>query len=174
MMEDADLILAARAGDQEALSKLLIARQTKLYKTAYLYVHTQADALDVVQETSLRALLSIGKLRQPQYFDTWLIRILINVAQKVYRQQTNTIPFVPEITGDSTLTDLHADLMSDLAMIPENFRVVLILFYFNDLEVEEIARVLRIPAGTVRSRLTRGRKMLRERGAVYREYRLER
>lgn len=60
--------------------------------------------------------------------------------------------------------------MQDLVMVPEKFRVVLILFYFNELQESEIAKILRVPTGTVKSRLNRGREWLREKGDVIREY----
>ena len=84
-MAESELISQARAGDGAALGRLLRARQDKLYRTAFLYTRNQADALDVVQETALQAMLSIKRLRHPEYFDTWLIRILINSAYRLMR-----------------------------------------------------------------------------------------
>ncbi|KRN53740.1 hypothetical protein IV84_GL001750 [Pediococcus damnosus] len=165
-----ELVLQAKRGDREALSTLLIDRQSKMYKTALLYVHNQEDALDIVQETSLQAFLSIKHLRHPQYFDTWLVRILINVSRRFYNRD-RPISEVVELTTDChRQVDLHQDLMQDLAMVPEKYRLVLILFYFNELQESEIAKVLRVPTGTVKSRLNRGREWLREKGDVIREY----
>ncbi|MFD1431631.1 sigma-70 family RNA polymerase sigma factor [Lacticaseibacillus yichunensis] len=169
MAEETGLILAAKAGDQEALMQLLDARQEKLYKTAFLCVHDPQDALDIVQDTSLQAFLSIHRLRQPQYFDTWLIRILINVSRHYYRRPLPPLPAPEQMLDAHRQVDLHEDLMQALAKVPAKYRVVLILFYFNELEANEIAAVLRVPTGTVKSRLNRGRKWLREKGGMQHE-----
>lgn len=165
-----ELVLRAKRGDQEAMSALLISRQAKLFKTALLYIHNREDALDIMQETGLQAYLSIKHLHQPQYFDTWLIRILINVSRKYYHRETQDLAQVELMTDRQRQIDLHEDLMRDLAAVPEKYRIVLILFYFNELQESEIAKIIRVPVGTVKSRLNRGREWLRAKGDVVREY----
>jgi RNA polymerase sigma-70 factor (ECF subfamily) len=88
-----DLIASARAGDQTALVMLLQTRNDKLYRTAYLYLHNQQDALDAVQETALQVMLSIHKLKQPEYFDTWLIRVELNCIFKMMRSISRRFSF---------------------------------------------------------------------------------
>ncbi|MCT4398084.1 RNA polymerase [Pediococcus ethanolidurans] len=148
--KDMELILLAKRGDREALTKLLVNRQAKLYKTALLYIHNKDDALDIVQETSLQAFLSIKHLHHLQYFDTWLIRILINVSRHLYRRET-PVPEIVELTADChKQVDLHQDLMQDLVMVPEKFRVVLILFYFNELQDANCKNKLATPQAKLR------------------------
>lgn len=100
-MAESELISQARAGDGAALGRLLRARQDKLYRTAFLYTRNQADALDVVQETALQAMLSIKRLRHPEYFDTWLIRILINSAYRLMRSRKPVGDEAARCSGES-------------------------------------------------------------------------
>lgn len=170
-MNEGSLITQAQAGDGEALGQLLQARQDKLYRTAFLYVHNQTDALDVIQETALQAMLSIKKLRQPEFFDTWLIRILINSAYRLLRHQKNTELADMHQGTTAARPELHWDLLQDLNKLSPKLRDVLILYYFNDLSLHEVAQVLHIPTGTVKSRIARGLQRMREEGDVIHEYR---
>lgn len=173
-MTDEELIARARAGDSEALGALLIARQDQIYRTAYLYTHNQADALDVVQETAVQAIQSVRRLRQPEYFTTWLMRIVMNVALKQQRGRARVVPLAdPEqgSTGFAEQSGKRLDLADQLALLPPRYRQPLILFYYNDLSIAAIAQALRIPQGTVKSRLHRGIVLLREKGAELDAYR---
>lgn len=166
---DLALIHRAQAGDTAALVALLQARNDKLYRTAYLYLHNQADALDAVQEASLQAMLNIHKLKHPEYFDTWLIRIVMNCAFKMYRRQPPSQPPAP-VTDTAAASDLHADLTRDLARLPRRYQEVIVLYYYNDLPLAAVAKSLHLPLGTVKSRLNRGLALLRKEGAVHHEY----
>ena len=101
-----DLINAAQQGDQEALVALLQARNEKLYRTAYLYLHQQQDALDAVQETALQAMLSIHKLKHPEYFDTWLIRVELNCIFKMIAKRKPTLTALA-VDEPSVASNLH-------------------------------------------------------------------
>lgn len=140
-MTDEELIARARAGDSEALGALLIARQDQIYRTAYLYTHNQADALDVVQETAVQAIQSVRRLRQPEYFTTWLMRIVMNVALKQQRGRARVVPLAdPEqgSTGFAEQSGKRLDLADQLALLPPRYRQPLILFYYNDLSIAAI------------------------------------
>ena len=170
-MAESKLISQARAGDGAALGRLLRARQDKLYRTAFLYTRNQVDALDVVQETALQAMLSIKRLRHPEYFDTWLIRILINSAYRLMRSRKPVGDEAPAAAASpDNAAVLHLDLVQDLAALPAKLRDVVILRFFNDLTLQEIGRVLHLPVGTVKSRLNRALQGLREKGEVIHEY----
>jgi RNA polymerase sigma-70 factor (ECF subfamily) len=166
-----DLIASARAGDQTALVMLLQTRNDKLYRTAYLYLHNQQDALDAVQETALQVMLSIHKLKQPEYFDTWLIRVELNCIFKMMRSRQPTLTDLA-VDEPSVASDLHADLQSDLEKLPKNLQVVIVMRYYNDLPLAQIAKVLHLPLGTVKSRLNRGLARMRQEGAVRDAYRI--
>lgn len=79
-MEKYNLVLNAIKGDEYAFELLIKQESGKLYRTAFLYVRNKEDALDVVQDTVYKAYQSITRLRNPEYFSTWLIKILIRTA----------------------------------------------------------------------------------------------
>lgn len=173
-MDEAQLIKQAQFGDQEALVTLLQRRNQKLYRIAYMYVHNQADALDVVQETALQALLSIKRLRQPQYFDTWLVRIAIRCAYKQMASAPVPLSTASPSIAPTTMSDLRFDLQRDLAQLPVKLQEVVVLYYFEDQSLQTIAKGLHLPLGTVKSRLSRALTRLRQKGVVVDAYRLDR
>ncbi len=158
------LAQAAIAGDRQALSQLLQRRGDYLYRTAYLYVGTQADALDVIQEATTKAVSAVRHLREPGYFYTWFTRILIRQAQAVYarRQRETSVAAVPERVAPATDPVVALDLGQALAKLGANYRQVLDLFYYQDLSITDISGVLGIPEATVKTRLRRGRAALRD------------
>ena len=81
------LVKKAMRGSPKAFGDLIEAQQEYLYRMAYLYVRQEADALDVVQESILKAYKSLKTLREPEYFRTWLTKIVINTAQDRRRRR---------------------------------------------------------------------------------------
>ena len=84
------LVKKAVRGSKSAYGELIAEYQVYLYKTAFLYVKNEADSLDAVQECVMRGLLAIGKLKEPQYFKTWITRILLNCIWQG-KKQTQTV-----------------------------------------------------------------------------------
>lgn len=81
------LVEQAKSGDREAFEKLIMLLEKDLYRIAKLRLNNKEDIFDVVQETIIIAFQSIHKLRQPKYFKTWLIKILINQSNSIYKQK---------------------------------------------------------------------------------------
>ena len=132
--------------------------ERRLYRVARTMLHSDADCEDAVQEALLRAWAKRSSLREERFFETWLIRILINECKNIYRRKPRTQTEVPE-----TLAAPPADgeLMDALMNLPEKYRIPMELHYIEGYGVSEIARMLRIPDGTVKWRLSRGRALLR-------------
>ncbi len=133
-----------------------------LYRVACAYLRREQDRLDAVQEALLHAWESRHKLRQEAYFKTWLTRIMIRECVNILRQQkrlipTESIPEPPmeEPSGNPALRDA-------ILALPKELRIVIVLFYMEGYSTEEISRILRTPKGTVCSRLSRARKMLKD------------
>lgn len=128
----------------------------KLYRTAYLYVGDEASALEVVDETVYRGLKNLKKLRQPEYFETWLTRILINQAIQELRRRRREFPIetIPE-TASERYDSLP--LREAVLRLPPDLKAVVILRYFSDFTQAQTAETLGIPQGTV---VTRQRKAL--------------
>jgi len=165
-MKEAKLVKKAIKGNAKAFEELLVLHSERLYRTAYLYAGNREDALDIVQETSCKAFLAIGQLKNEQYFLTWLTRILIHCAYDVLKKRKKETPVeklvdMPLSNDDRVAENL--DLMEAIALLKEQHRTAIILFYYHDLTINEIARMMDIPENTVKTYLQRGRKELKTR-----------
>ena len=133
--------------------------ERRLYRVARTMLPSEADCEDAVQEALLRAWVRLDTLREEAYFETWLMRIVINQCRTFYRRHSRAeVELTEDIpsreTGDSTLLDA-------LMKLPEKPRVALELHYIEGYSVKECARILGVPEGTVKWRLNRGRTLLR-------------
>lgn len=132
----------------------------RLYRTAYLYLGSEAIALDAVDEAVYKGLTSLEKLRKPEYFETWITRILINECKNERRRRKRELPFdsLPERAVE------HFDflpLKDAVLRLPEELKAPLVLRYFAGYTTAETAEVLKLKQGTASSRLRRALKLLR-------------
>ena len=159
------LVQRAKAGDEAAFEELLILHTEQLYRTAYLYVGNREDALDVVQETSYKAYVVLKKLKEVEYFSTWLIRILIRTSYECIRKKKK-ISFVEEenvqVLNEADRNLSNSELLKVVQQLRKKYRDVILLHYFQELTVKEVSQVLVIPEGTVKTYLFRGRKQLKK------------
>ena len=144
--------------EQTYLDRMQAAEQV-LYRVACTLLDSEADRRDAMQETALRAWEKRDTLRQEQYFQTWAVRIMINVCRTMHRQRRRMT--VTEDVGDRPAPQGDPELRLALDALPERYRLPLVLHYLEGLSVEEIARTLRMPAGTVKFNLHQARKALR-------------
>ena len=144
---------------EEFASRVTAIRQ-KLFKTAYIYLGSESDALDAVDEAVYKALCGYIMLRQEEYFDTWITRILINECHNELRRRKRLVPLedLPE-TAAEELDSLS--LKEALAQLPGELRDVVVLRFFSGCTVEETARVLKIPYGTAATRQRKALQLLR-------------
>ena len=145
--------------DNEFAAKIQVLRN-KLYRTAYLYLGSEADALNAVDEAVYKGLISIKGLRQPEYFSTWMTRILINECKMELKRRKRlvTLEELPETAVD----EFDAlPIKEAILRLPKELKDVLILRYFTGLTTVETALVLEIPQGTAATRLRRALTLLR-------------
>lgn len=146
--------------NNEEFGKRIENIRLRLYKTALLYLGSEAVALDAVDEAVYKALCSYKKLRQPEYFDTWITRILINECynelrrQKIFRPLDELPEGAPE--GLDTLP-----LKEAIRRLPRELKEVVILRYFAGYTLIETAETLQIPQGTVATRQRKALKVLK-------------
>lgn len=157
------LVKKARSGDDDAFSQLIQMRKELLYRTAFTYVRTQQDALDIVSETVYKGYRSIHKLKDPALFNTWLTRILINSSLDFLKKQSKVVPLneTVELSSQSSDWAESMDLHRAVDQLDSKCRTVVILKYFHDMTISQIAEVLQCPQGTVKSSLHRALKNLR-------------
>lgn len=171
---DDALIAAYLAGDPRAFDQLVNRHQRRIYNLCYRMLGRTEDARDVAQEVFLTALRKLPSFRGDAAFATWLHRVAVNACYDALRRRQRQ-PDPVELSEDPTSNDrVHgsldpADVAADvidvqraLTHVPEDFRSVLILHDAQDVAYEDIARILDIPLGTVKSRLHRGRVSLAE------------
>lgn len=157
-MEPVDKVKMAKKGDDNAFYELMQERKEMLYKTAYTYVRNREDALDIVQETVYRAYCSVKKLKEPAFFNTWLIRILINCSLDYMKKKKTIVP-MDEIFENSIadITDKDREQIIDLRYavdkLDDRCKTVVILKYFHDMTIEQISDILECPSGTIKSYL---------------------
>lgn len=165
-MKDKETVLIKKAikGNSKALELLLKKHYERLYRTAYLYVHNKEDSLDIVQEAAYQAFKSIKTVKNPEYFLTWLTKIVIHCAMNHYRQRKDVIPLTEEILSKQTSPSIEPtyELMDAIKGLKESFRTTLILFYYHDYSIKMISEVMELPEGTVKTNLSRGKQALRK------------
>jgi RNA polymerase sigma-70 factor (ECF subfamily) len=173
-MDDEALLERARRGDRDAFAALVTRHQDELYTMALRLLGAPSDAADVVQETFLRAYVRLPELRG-KTVRAWLFRVAINCSHDVQRRTVRR-PADPLEDREGNIIDLPdpalgpeasavarerlAAIRSALQDLPTDFRAAVVLRDVNDLSYEEISDALRIPIGTVKSRLSRARTML--------------
>lgn len=147
--------------DRQEFAARTQALRQRLYRTAFLYLGREADALEVVDEAVYQALRGLGKLREAAYFETWLTRILINECHRELRRRKRLSgeEALPESAGPDAYD--HLPLKDAVSRLPETLRAVVILRYFTGYTQSETAAALDIPQGTVATRQRRALELLR-------------
>ncbi|NIK69199.1 sigma-70 family RNA polymerase sigma factor [Paenibacillus sp. BK720] len=165
------LVAAARRGDDAAFYSLITQHKEKMYRIAYSYLKNETDALEAVQEATCRAYMQIRKLKEPEYFGSWLIRILMNYCadeakrktRRAYGQQAVAAALDPHAAnGESSLLE-RVMLESAVEQLDANYQKVIQLKYYHDLTITEIARTLQKPEGTIKTWLHKALGGLRQR-----------
>ena len=185
--EDA-LLKAFRSGDAAAFDALIGLYSAKLYKVAYALLGSRQDAEEVVQDTFLRAYRALRTFRGESSLETWLHRIALNLARNKYQWNhrrgsglnvsltasdgpdgesgTEIEQDVPDCRMEPDLVleqnEIGTNIMKALNRLPDNLRETMLLRHVNDMPYELIAQKLDCKVGTVKSRLSRGREMLRD------------
>jgi RNA polymerase sigma-70 factor (ECF subfamily) len=171
---------AAKKGDLDAFDRLVARHQDRVYNLCRWMLGNDDDAADAAQEAFVRAFRFLSKFRGDAAFGTWIGHIATNVARDFAKRQQKAPrnftslqsededaefePASPAISpGESLLKDeRRRAVQRAVAQIPEHFRVVLVLYDLQGHSYEECAAQLKLPMGTVKSRLSRARQALRE------------
>ena len=146
-MLDEKIIRKAIKGNDKAFLKVINDIKEQIYRTAFAYVKEEDMALEIVQEVVYRAYKSIKGLKEPKYFNTWIIRIAINVSTDFYNKKSKIVYMENEKVLDK---------------LQEKYKKVVILKYFDDLTFKQIAEVLEIPESTVKTNLYKAISILRD------------
>lgn len=152
-----------KSAEKEALvHACLVEHYEKYYRIAYSYTFQEQDAMDIVQEGAYRAILKSDSLKNPEYADTWICRIMMNEAVRFlekYRGRTAAMEEIPEEGKEDKTEDL--DLRQALEKLSEEERRIVVLRYFEEEKLQTIAEVMGLKVNTVKSRLYRAVEKLR-------------
>ena len=170
MDERLNLVRRAVRRKPGAFETLMEQEKEYLYKMAFLYCREEQMALDTVAETVAKAYVGIGKLKKPEYFRTWLTRILINEALRAKEKSGTWLPWEEAVLQkENSMAPIREysreeimDLRDALQRLPEDFRELVLMKYFYEFSVKEISEITGSSEGAVRTRLCRIRKLLKK------------
>lgn len=177
MEHDISIVQQAIAGDKEAFEQLLILEEEKLFYTALSYVGQKEDALDAIQEAACKAYLSVSQLKQPEFFSTWLFRILIHECYRLLKKGQKMIPYeeselLNRLQHEENVVVNPIDLSEAIKQLNHSQQMAIVLFYYYDLPMKEISEVMEKPVSTIKTYLHRGKKQLKrelERSVTFNE-----
>ena len=167
---DEELVRRYLAGDERAFSLLVERHQTRVFNVALRVLGDPDDARDAAQDAFLSMLRKLSQFRGDSAFTTWLHRVTVNSCYDILRKrrrqpmlrlvgdEDDPLPETgPPVADHADATVDSIDVARALLLIPEEYRVTLVLADIQDVPYEEIARVLDVPMGSVKSRVHRGR-----------------
>jgi len=159
-LENKRLVNDIKKGQLQDLVQWIHKNKDKLYKISWSYLYNHADIEDVFQDTLIKVYENIDTLKNPNYFETWHISILINECRKRLRHRKKEV-LQESIDFDEHYIDEY-NFFQDLNSLDEIYKVVIVLKYISGYSQEEIANILDIPIGTVKSRIYRGIRELKK------------
>ena len=170
MTDEKDLILQSRDGNKDAFCALMEAHEAKIYALCFKYMKNTHDASDAAQDAILKIYVHIAKFHFNSAFSTWVYRVVVNTCVDLLRKRKNIVPLEeyetksPWANPDEEVLflEFRAGLKKAVADLPIDFKNVLILRDMEHKKYEEIAQILGISEGTVKSRLSRAREKLKK------------
>ena len=165
------LVLSARAGNKKAFAQLMKAYYPRIFRAAYVFLRNNDDAADIVQDVFIRAMNSIEKFDPERPLYPWLYRITRNLCiNKVSKKESKNSPLLEgdvyrsNLPGPEEIYDAkeqEAEIRRAVENLPEVHREIIILKYYQECSYEEMAEIMKIPKGTVMSRLYNARAKLK-------------
>jgi RNA polymerase sigma-70 factor (ECF subfamily) len=156
-----DRIRKAQRNDKEAFSELMRQSEKSMYRIARAILKNDEDAADAMQETILLCWKKMNHLKNPDHFNTWLTRILINEAKKIAKKRTKILLLTEQlepIKEERRFSEVEWEEM--LYTLSEKYRIVVILYYIEGYKVREISQILDITESATKARLKTAREQL--------------
>ncbi len=149
---------------RQPIQELIERYQHNLFVAAFQVCKNREDAEDIVQETFIQYHTSNKEFESEEHIRAWLLRVAMNKAKNVNLTfwRRNRQPLEDYIETLTFETEAAGELFETVLKLPEKYRMVLHLFYYEEYSIQEIAGVLKLSEGNVKARLSRGRKMLRD------------
>ena len=159
---DLETIKKAKQGFVNEIGTIILENMQTLYRVAFSILRTEDEINDAISNTTVIVFEKIHTLKNEEYFKTWLTRILINECYKIYNQNKKIIYLENYDQEKLTYNDTYVDdeIKNVIKKLDKDLKQIVILYYFEDFSVKEISKIVKIPEGTVKSRLSRARKEL--------------
>lgn len=164
-MEINILVKNAKKGDGEAFITLIKQYENVLYRIASRILDNEEDVADALQEAVMLGYEKIHTLKKEEYFNTWICRILINQCNSILNRNKKVIPVNEVFTeeqGHNCNEFLKLELKDALDSLNKDYKLVMILYYVAGFNTKEISELTKDPEGTIKSRLSRAKTILRE------------
>ena len=166
-----NLIIKAKSGDKSAFTELMLQMKDELYKVAKIRLKNDDDVFDAIQDTMLSAYKSLKKLKHNEYFRTWIIKILINECNKVYKvkkyNQENSYEIIRNtlVSPDETEEIINFEFLCD--NLNKEDGTIILLYYMEKYTDKEIGEILNMKENTVRTKRNRIKNKIKK---FYEEY----
>lgn len=155
--------------DEHEFIKLIEDNKLRFYKTAKTILKNDDDVYDAIQEALISIYQNYNNLRNKEYFTTWATRILINKCYDLLRKLKKNNNLVPDEVLETSMETAYNDKYEDdeygiknaMNYLSEEQKLVTILYYYDDYSVKEIAKIINAKEGTVKSRLSKAREILK-------------
>lgn len=162
-----ELITYAQKGNMEAFSSLIMNFEQDLYRIASIRLKSADDIDDAIQMTIEKALKNIKKLKEPQYIKTWIIRILINNCNDICKRKKKNIEYNENIESNVKNYNEEIEAKLDFYILIKSLndkeKIAMTLYYSENLTTKKISKILKEPESTIRNRISRAVKKLRDR-----------
>lgn len=157
------LVKRAMRSDTDAFLELMEKNSLSMYKVARGILKNDEDVADAIQDTILTCFEKLNTLQRPEYFKTWMIRILINECNQILQHyQSLDMPDQFPDVGRADMSLAEFEFKEMLERMDEKYRVILLLYYVEGFKIPEIAELLDMKENTVKTRLSRGREQFKE------------
>lgn len=160
------LIKKAKKGEKESFAQAVMLVKDDAYKIAYCYLHNEEDSMDTVCNAVEKALVNLKKLREPKFFKTWFIRIVINEAKMQLRQRDKVISMADRLYLEGNYDESirmaeNIDLESLLGELNSLDRLLIYMKYYMGYTLDEIAESVNLPTGTVKTKIYSNLKQMK-------------
>lgn len=154
-------------GDKEAFSRVIIQNKEAMYKTAIVILRNEDDVYDAIQESLIKMYKNIQNLQNAEAFKSWSRKIIVNSCYDIINKNKKVIDINSKLINiyEETREDTYEcedEVVKLLDKLEKDLRLTTVLYYYNELSMKEISDMLKIPEGTVKSRLSRAREKLYE------------
>ena len=146
--------------NKQEFTRRVLAVENRLYRISCGMLKNPQDRMDAVQEAVTKAWANVHSLRREEYFETWLTRILINECHNIQNARKNIGP-LDSLSEQGAYEGNNKPLRDAILALEMQLRLPVLLYYMEGYKLREIAQILRIPEGTVKTRLTRAKKKLK-------------